>query len=83
MSLLIDQFDGAPYRMNGYMAGQWFEQILAALRFTTKEKPNHVDRFWQVQDMITAWKDNMFASFTLGWSSCIDEPMTTWINKYT
>ena len=33
--------------------------------------------------MITAWKDNMFAAFTLGWVSCLDESMSTWINKYT
>ncbi len=39
LSLPIDQFDGL---------GQQFEQILTALRFTSKEKPNYVHRYWEV-----------------------------------
>ncbi len=58
-SLPIDHFDNAPFGMDGYMMGQWFEQILTALRFTTKYRPNSVDRFWHVHDIITAWKDNI------------------------
>ncbi len=50
-------------------------KIPTAWKFTTKERPNFVDRFWDVFDMIMDWKDNIFAAYTLGWVFCLDESM--------
>ncbi len=63
------------------MTGQYIKQILTVLQFTTKQKPNIIDRFWQDWDMITAWKENMFWAWTLGWVSCLDESISSWINR--
>ena len=33
--------------------------------------------------MLKAWNKNMVDQFTPSWVSCLDESMSTWMNKYT
>jgi Transposase IS4 len=79
----IDMFSGAPYRFNHLIKRSRFDSILSALTLTDNTPPLYVDRFFQVRQLIAAWNDNMFANFSPGWISCLDESMMTWTNKYS
>jgi hypothetical protein len=65
------------------MSKNRFEAILSNLRFTKSATPSFKDRFWQVREMIDHWNRNMSEFFVPSWVSCLDESMSTWINKYT
>ena len=79
----VNFLNGAPYRVNMWMTRNRFDTILKALAFTTASPPSFKDRFWQVRDMIAAWNKNMDKVFRSGWITCLDESMSTWVNKYT
>ncbi len=53
------------------------EKILTAIRVITQQRSDFVNRFWQIYDMITAWKEDMIETFKLGWVSFLDESMST------
>ena len=65
------------------MSRRRFETILNALSFTNKDPPLFIDKFWQVRDMLFAWNENMAAIFKSGFVTCLDESMSSWINKFT
>ena len=44
----IDAFDGAPYRLNVYMSGNRFENILQAMTYTDEEPPDYEEKFSQL-----------------------------------
>jgi Transposase IS4 len=79
----IDMYSGAPYRFNDIIKRSRFDAILSALTLTGKTPPLYVDRFFQVRELIAAWNENMFTTFSPGWISCLDESMMTWTNKYS
>ena len=79
----VNRFDGAPFRLNDLMSRNRFEEILRNLAFTKNQPPAYVDRFWQVRDILQAWKDNMFHHFIPGWVNCLDESMSFWSNMFT
>ena len=54
--------------------------ILKALAITASHPLGFSNHFW---DRLKAWNKNMVAQFTPSWVSCLDESMSTWMNKYT
>ena len=50
----ISMFEGAPFRLNGYMSRNRFLNITSTIRFTDKDKPTgFVDWFWRHSTSIT------------------------------
>ena len=82
-SLSVNVKFGAPYRLNQYMSRNRFEQILQAISYTNKTPPSYLDRFWEVRDIIKAWNDNMENVFKTGYITCLDESMSSWMNRWT
>ena len=79
----VDCFIGTPLRLDSFMSRKWFEVILKALAITARQPPAFRDRFWEVYEIIEAWNANMTEQFTPSWVSCLDESMSTWMNKYS
>ena len=79
----VDCFIGAPLRLGSFMSRKQFEVILKALAITARQPPAFRDRFWEVQEIIETWNANMTEQFTPSWASCLDESMSTWMNKYS
>ena len=48
-----------------------------------KSAPELLDKFWEVQDLISAWNANMEVEFLPSWINAIDESMSKSLNKYT
>ena len=65
------------------MSRRRFETILGALQFTNVEPPSYKDRFWEVQQMLEVWNDNMTEQFVASWMSCLDKSMLKWVNEFT
>ena len=51
----IDIFEGAPIRLNFYMMGNIFENIIASLSFTNITPPYFKEKFFEFLQMIVAW----------------------------
>jgi len=79
----VSPFEGAPFRLNQHMSRNRFEDTLCALKFTSRQPPAFVDRFWEVRDMIAEWNFNMQQIFVPGWINCLDESMSVWTNMFT
>jgi len=79
----INNIGGAPYRLNCWMSGRRFEAILSALMYTKREPPKFCDKFWEVRNLITAWKQNMHDIFSPSYMTCLDESMSIWNNKWS
>ena len=79
----VDEFDGAPARLNGIMSRNRFEAILKALRYTDLDPPAYRDPFFEVRQMLMRWNSNMKENFVPSTFNCLDESMSTWTNKYT
>ena len=60
----IDAFEGTPFSSNDYMSRNRFENILAAFSITNRRPPAFCDRFWEVHQIIKAWKDNIRMKFS-------------------
>ena len=69
----VDEFEGAPFRLNRWMSRTRFEAIVSALRFTDREAPRQKDGFWEIQQMIEAWNEIWQPTFApvglLAWMS--------------
>jgi hypothetical protein len=79
----IDDFDGAPVRLNCRMSKNRFNNILKALQYTDKAPPPYSDKFQQVRQMVKGWNNNVAKNFHPGWISCLDESMSSWKNEWT
>ena len=79
----VDCFVGAPMRLGTFMSRKLFAAILKALVITARQPPAFSDHFWEVREIIEAWNANMTEQFTPSWVSCLDESMSTWMNKYS
>ena len=79
----INNNSGAPYRLNCWMSKKRFEDILAAISYTSREPPAFVDRFWEVREMLAAFNDHCAEVFRCSWVACLDESMSIWFNKWT
>ena len=71
-----------PYRLAKYMSPRRFEDLLSHLRLCKLNPPAFRDRFWEVREMMKAWKDNMAAVFIPSRIVCLDESMSVWYNKF-
>ena len=65
------------------MSRKRFEAILKALGITARQPPSFRDPFWEVREVLETWNSNMMEQFTPSWINCLDESMSTWINKYS
>ena len=72
-----------PYNFRKYMRKSRFKDITAELQFTDWMKPDFVDRFWEVRQMIAAWNKRMAEVFLAEWCICLDESMSIWHNRWT
>ena len=72
---------GAPYRVNCWMSGRRFNDILVALKYTKLQPPPYKDKFWEVRELLRAWKDNMTKIFSPSYICCLDESMSIWYNR--
>ncbi len=79
----IDQFKGAPFRLNGYMTKVRFIDITGALRYTDQVEPMlFQDRFHEVRQMIDTFNEHYEREYSPAWLSCLDESMNSWLNKF-
>jgi hypothetical protein len=79
----IDMFDGAPFRLNAYMSRNRFCEIMQALQYTDKAEPLFfIDQFHEVRQMIDSFNNHYKNRYWPSWLSCIDESMSTWLNKF-
>lgn len=77
------QEEGAcPYNLKDYMTFKRFQAITSCLVFTKDNPPAFRDRFWQIREMVSEWNKNM-KEFISGWVICLDESMSSWINRWT
>ena len=65
------------------MSRKQFEAILKALSYTSRQSPAFRDCLCEVHQMLDAWNTNMKEQFTPSWVNYLDEPMSTWTNKYS
>ena len=79
----IDDFDGAPVRLNQWMSRNRFQQVLNCLFLTDRPVPAYIDKFFYVRQLIDAWNSNMNSKFHPSWISCLDESMSSWLNRWT
>jgi len=78
----IDQFKGAPFRLNAYISKTRFTDITGAIQYTDKAEPLlFVDRFHDVRQMIEAFNEHYERQYSPTWISCLDESMNSWLNK--
>ena len=78
----ISAFEGTPLCLGVYMGWNRFADILSALQFTDSQPLAYLDKFWEVCQMVKAWRDNMNTHFCPGYMNCLDESMTIWTNKF-
>ena len=79
----IDMFEGAPFRLNGFISLNRFKEISAAMEYTNKPPPQEfVDKFHDVRQMIDAFNDHYAEEYIPSWLSCLDESMNSWLNKF-
>ena len=76
LSRPINRNEGAPYRINDWMARHRFDKILAALNFTDEEPPDYRDKFWEIRQLLREWNNHMHETFIPSWVSCLDESMS-------
>ncbi|EED93204.1 predicted protein [Thalassiosira pseudonana CCMP1335] len=74
----IDQFDGAPFRLNDVMSRSRFRVIDAAIRYTGKPPPSDFeDKFHHMRELQDAFNAHYAENYTPSWLSCLDESMNT------
>jgi hypothetical protein len=72
-----------PYRLSKFMSLRRFELILEHLRLSFPNPPTYRDKFWEVREIIQAWRSNMSAFFRPSWIVCLDESMSIWTSRWT
>lgn len=45
--------------------------------------PNYQEKFWEVQDMLAIWRENMADFFSPAWIICLDKSMSIWHSWWT
>ena len=65
------------------MSRNHFKAILSALSYVDHDPPVLLDHFWEVQQLIDAWNQNMAENFLPSWINVIDKSMSKWVNEYT
>ena len=79
----IDMFDGSGFHLTELMSRNHFKAILRALSYVDHDPPVLLDHFWEFQQLIDAWNQNMAENFLPSWINVIDESMSKWVNEYT
>ena len=74
-------FHGAPFRLNGCISQNRFNDILGALRYTNEEV-HHADIFLEMRQMEELWNKNMEYKFNPVWINVLDKSMIEWFNYY-
>ena len=79
----IDMFNGAPFRLNGFITRNRWLEITSAIRYTDVVEPLlFIDRFHEVRQMIRAFNDHYAVEYSPAWLSCLDESMNSWLKKF-
>lgn len=74
--------EGAPFRLNSYMARSRFKGIMQSLRYTNMPQPEYLDRFHDVRQMQEEWNRHMSEEYFTAWWNCLDESMQIHMNPY-
>jgi len=77
----ISMWEGAPFRLNKYMAKARFLQITAAVSFTNREHPTFLDKFHDVRQMLEEFNKHYEGKYSPSWINCLDQSMSTWPNS--
>ena len=72
-----------PYHLSKFMTLKRLELVLEHLCLSAPNPPSYYNTFWEVTDMLIAWKKNMSIFFGLSWITCLDESMSTWNSRWT
>ena len=75
-------FGGCSIHLNQYMSENRFESICSALKFTSNLHPYFRDKLFEVQHMTNTWNYHLQRVFIPFCISCLDESMSSWINKF-
>ena len=59
-----------------------FDQILTWLKYTDKEPPHYVERFFHIRKLVESRNSKMSNNFIPGWISCFYESMMISTNKF-
>ena len=79
----MDIFDGAPFRLNAYMTGDQFKEIIQSICYTDKVAPLFfVDCFHKVHQMIDTFNDHYVKGYWPSCLNCIDKSMNICLNKF-
>ena len=77
------QEEGAcPYNLKDYTTFKHFQAITSCFVFTNDNPPTFRDKFWQIRELVREWNKNM-KEFISGWVICLDESMSSWLNRWT
>ena len=64
-----------PYRLGELMSKRCFNTTTRELKFTNTNPTAHIDKFWQIRQMVKAWNDHMTSIFLASWEICLGESM--------
>ncbi len=72
----------APFCLNEFILNQGFNDVMAVIRYTSKEAQVIFHCFHEAQEMINAFNDHYFMEYILSLLLCIDRSMNSWLNKF-
>ena len=73
---------GAPFRLNKYMSGNRFEDIVQGLRHTTLDPPAYLDRFFEVRQMWDYFNEHYDEEYISSHLSTLDESVAVWLDQH-
>ena len=77
----VSMFDGVPFRLNKYMSGARFEDIISALRYTDEKPPaEFVDRFHPIRKLMSWWNQHYAEEYSPSCLNYLDESMNAFFN---
>ena len=73
-------FNGSGIHHTELMSRNHFEAILTDFSYVDHDLPVLLNCFWEVQQLIDAWNQNMADNFLPSWINVID---SKWVTEYT
>ena len=78
----VSMFDGAPFRLGGFMSFNRFKAIAKAMTYTNKPVPTTFeDRFHEVRQMLTRFNEHYEADYCPSWMNTLDESVNSFTDQ--
>eukprot|EP00804_Cyclotella_cryptica_P008981 CCRYP_003098-RA/>CCRYP_003098-RA protein AED:0.21 eAED:0.21 QI:0/0/0/1/1/1/2/0/282 len=78
----INQFEGAPFRLNNVMSLNRFQAINNAMQYTNCPSPtDFVDRFHDISQLQDAFNTHYTENYIPSYLNCLDKSMKTWLDQ--